>query len=157
MKIKLLFTGKTGMDFVQEGIDEYLGRIKRFVTIEIMVLPVIKNAAKLSIPEIKEKEGKALLEKITRDDHVVLLDENGKQFDSRGFAQFLQKKMNASIKSLTFVFGGAYGFSDEACKMANCKLSLSRMTFTHQLVRIIFMEQLYRGLSIINGIPYHHD
>jgi len=157
MKIKLLFTGKTGMDFVQKGIDEYTGRIKRFVKIEIIVIPVIKNAAKLSIPELKEKEGQALLEKISNDDHLVLLDENGKQFDSRGFSQFLQKKMNASIKNLIFVFGGAYGFSDKVYKMANYKLSLSKMTFTHQLVRVIFLEQLYRGFSIINGNPYHHD
>ena len=138
-------------------MDNYEKRIKNITGFEKIVIPDIKNTKNLSENQQKEKEGSLLLSKLSTADYVVLLDEKGKETGSRGFAVFLQKQMNAGLKNLVFVVGGPYGFSEAVYKRANSKIALSQMTFSHQLVRVIFLEQLYRGLAILNNHPYHHD
>ncbi len=157
MKIKLLLIGKTTDKSLQALIDEYAGRLKHYLNFEIIVIPELKNRKKLSLEQQKEAEGVLLLEKISTSDEVVLLDERGKQFTSLGFAEFLDKKMIYSNKSMIFVVGGPYGFSDEMYRRADGKMSLSAMTFSHQMIRLIFTEQLYRAMTIIKGEPYHHE
>ena len=117
----------------------------------------LKNTKNLSVKQHKEKEGSLILDKLTSSDYVVLLDERGKEMTSQQFAGFLQKQMNTGLKNLVFVIGGPYGFSERVYQRANFKIALSQMTFSHQLVRLIFLEQLYRGLAILNNHPYHHD
>lgn len=157
MKIILLLVGKTTEKFIEEGVNEYEKRVKRSIPFEIKIIPFLKKSAVLSKDEVKQKEGELILQAIDKSDFLVLLDEKGKDYSSLLFAEYISKQMNSSIKTLIFVVGGAYGFSEDIYKRANSKISLSKMTFSHQLVRILFMEQLYRAFTIIKGEPYHHE
>ncbi|MDO4728709.1 MAG: 23S rRNA (pseudouridine(1915)-N(3))-methyltransferase RlmH [Bacteroidota bacterium] len=156
MNIKLIIIGKTEDKNIQNLIEEYSKRLSHYVRFDIEVIPNIKNTKNLSENEQKEKEGELILSKINSADFVVLLDERGKTFDSMEFAEYLQKKMNSGIKNLIFVIGGAYGFSEEIYSKSNDKISLSRMTFSHQMVRIFCVEQIYRAFTILRNEPYHH-
>ena len=157
MKIKLICIGKTGKDFLIAGEQEYLNRLKHYVSIDRLEIPDIKNAKSLSIDQIKELEGKEILSKLQSGDQLILLDENGKLFSSTEFADFLQQKFNQGGKGLVFVIGGAYGFSGEVYEKSISKISLSKMTFSHQMIRMIFFEQVYRAMTILKGEPYHHQ
>ncbi len=157
MKIKLICIGKTGKDFLIAGEQEYLNRLKHYVSIDRIEIPDIKNAKSLSIDQIKELEGKEILSKLQSGDQLILLDENGKLFSSTEFADFLQQKFNQGGKGLVFVIGGAYGFSSEVYEKSIFKISLSKMTFSHQMIRMIFFEQVYRAMTILKGEPYHHQ
>ncbi len=156
MNIKLLAIGKTDNAQLTELINAYIKRLGFYVKFNFEIIPDIKNAKNLSETQQKEKEGKLILEKIDNPDVLILLDENGKQYDSVGFSEVLQKHMNSGIKQLVFVIGGPYGFSQDVYYRANGKLSLSKMTFSHQMIRLFFVEQLYRGFSILRNEPYHH-
>ncbi len=153
VKILLIQIGKTSQKFVESGFAEYAKRIGRFAKFEVQTIPDIKG--KFDSEERKQREGKLVLAHIKRGDIIYLLDEKGKEYSSRLFAQFVEK--NASAARLVFVIGGAHGFSDEVRSKANGQVSLSRMTFSHQLIRLIFAEQLYRAVTIIHGHPYHND
>ncbi|RRJ90033.1 23S rRNA (pseudouridine(1915)-N(3))-methyltransferase RlmH [Paenimyroides tangerinum] len=157
MNIKLLAIGKTDNKALQTLIDDYTKRLSFYVKFDLEIIADIKNVKNLSEKQQKEKEGELILSKIGSTDHLVLLDENGKTFSSVGFADELQKKMNAGIKTLVFVIGGPYGFSEEVYKKANGKISLSAMTFSHQMVRLFIIEQIYRGFTILKNEPYHHQ
>ena len=157
MKIKLIVVGKTNAKYLLEGENEYENRLKHYTKYEEIIISDVKQSGKLSENELKKKEGHLILGKLENIDHVILLDDKGKSHSSIEFANFLQQKMNSSLKSLVFVVGGAFGFSDEVYQRANSKLSLSKMTFSHQMVRLIFKEQLYRGFSILRGEQYHHE
>lgn len=157
MNIKLLAVGKTDDNNLQKLIDEYLKRLSFYVKFDLEIIPDIKNAKNLSVVQQKEKEGELLLAKVSSSDWLILLDEKGKTFTSMQFADFLQKRMNSGIKNLLFVIGGPYGFSDAVYARANGKISLSSMTFSHQMVRLFFIEQLYRGYTILRNEPYHHE
>jgi 23S rRNA (pseudouridine1915-N3)-methyltransferase len=157
MKIKLLQIGKTNDEYLLRGIDEYSVRIKNYVPFEIETIPYLKNSNSFSTELVKQKEGELILQKIKKEDILILLDENGKTYSSKGFATFLQQQMNTGNKQLTFLIGGAYGFSSDVYERANGKISLSSMTFSHQIIRILFIEQLYRGFTIIHHHPYHHE
>ena len=136
---------------------EYLTRLKHYVPIEKIEIPDIKNAKSLQHSQVKTAEGKEFLSKIDSADDVFLLDENGKEYSSEKFADFFQKRFNAGGKNLIFLIGGAYGFSDEIYARANGKIALSKMTFSHQMIRMIFFEQVYRSMTILKGEPYHHS
>ena len=153
----MICIGKTGTSFLIEGEKEYQKRLGHYCQFEKIEIPDLKNAKKISEDLIKKKEGELLLSKTTNSDYVVLLDENGKQYTSLAFADYLQKKFNQGGKCITFIIGGAYGFSDEVYNRSNDTLSLSKMTFSHQMIRVIFVEQLYRGFTILKGEPYHHQ
>lgn len=157
MKVLLLVIGKTDAAYIRAGIEEYEKRLTRYLPYEMKVLPDVKNSKSMSESLQKEKEGGMLLEELQATDFVVLLDENGKQYSSVGFSEFLEQKMLNATKRLVFVVGGPYGFSDAVYKRANDKISLSKMTFSHQMVRMIFAEQLYRAMTIMRGEPYHHE
>ncbi len=157
MNIKLLAIGKTDNKALQTLIDDYTKRLGFYVKFDLEVIPDIKNVKNLSEKQQKEKEGELILSKIGPTDQLILLDENGKEFSSVGFADDLQKKMNSGIKTLVFVIGGPYGFSEEVYKAAKGKISLSRMTFSHQMVRLFVIEQIYRGFTILRNEPYHHQ
>ena len=157
MKITLILIGKTTAQYLNEGVNLYEKRIKKYLNFDITIIPELKNTKKLSVKEQKEKEGKLLLDKISKSDTLILSDEKGKEFSSVKFAGFIENKMISATKSLVFVIGGPYGFSENVYKRANNKISLSKMTFSHQLVRVLFIEQLYRAFTIINGEPYHHE
>ena len=157
MNIKLLTIGKTDNKNLQALIDEYTKRLGFYIKFDLEIIPDIKNVKNLSEAQQKEKEGELILSKITATDHLILLDENGKTFSSVGFSEFLQKKMNAGIKTLVFVIGGPYGFSETVYKQAVGKVSLSEMTFSHQMVRLFIIEQIYRGFTILRNEPYHHE
>ncbi len=156
MKITLLVIGKTDKNFVIKGIEEYEKRLTRYVPFEMVVIPDIKNTKNMSEQQQKQKEGTLILSKIKSTDTLLLLDENGKTFSSVQFSQFIEQKMINSNKNIVFVIGGPYGFSDEVYQAAQGKISLSKMTFSHQMIRMIFVEQLYRAMTIIKGEPYHH-
>lgn len=154
MKISLLCVGKTNETHVLEGVNLYQKRIQRYCPFNIIFLPDARKG--LEQAQQKSEEGQIILKKLTSDDFLILLDEKGKEFDSVQFAEFLEKRMVQSTKSMVFVIGGPYGFSDEVYDRAEVKLSLSKMTFSHQIIRLIFAEQLYRAFTIIRGEPYHH-
>lgn len=156
MDIKLVLHGKTEDAYLQEGISKFAKRLKHYISFSELLIPALKNTKKLRFQDIKQKEGELLLSKIKSTDTIVLLDEKGRSFSSVEFSNFLQKQMNQSIKSLVFVIGGPYGFSDEVYKRANHKISLSKMTFSHQMIRLLFIEQIYRAFTILNNEPYHH-
>ncbi len=156
MTIKLIVIGKTDNNELQSLIDNYTKRLGHYVKFNLEVIPDLKKVKHLSETQQKEKEGNLILDKVTNSDTLILLDENGKQFDSVAFSSYLQKHMNSGIKQLVFVIGGPYGFSEAIYKRANGKLSLSKMTFSHQMVRLFFIEQLYRGFTILRNEPYHH-
>lgn len=157
MNIKLLAIGKTDNKNLQALIDEYTKRLSFYIKFDLDIIPDIKNVKNLSESQQKQKEGELILAKLSATDHLILLDENGKSFSSVGFADELQKKMNAGIKTLAFVIGGPYGFSEEVYQKANGKISLSAMTFSHQMVRLFVTEQIYRGFTILRNEPYHHQ
>lgn len=157
MNIKLITIGKTDNKSLQTLIEEYQKRLSFYIKFELEIIPDIKNVKNLSEQQQKEKEGELILAKVAATDQLILLDENGKSFSSVAFANELQKKMNAGIKTLVFVIGGPYGFSEEVYKKANGKISLSAMTFSHQMVRLFFIEQVYRGFTILRNEPYHHQ
>lgn len=156
MTIKLIAIGKTDSKALLQLINEYEARLKHYVRFELDIIPDIKNTKNLSEKQQKEKEGELILKKWTATDILILLDENGKQFSSVEFSNYLQKKMNSGIKQLVFVIGGPYGFSDALYQKAQGKISLSKMTFSHQMVRLFIIEQVYRGFTILKNEPYHH-
>ena len=156
MIIKLIAIGKTDNKQLQSLIEDYQKRLGHYIRFEFEILPDIKNVKHLSEAQQKDKEGDLILSKLQKSDVLILLDENGKQMDSVAFSGYLQKHMNSGIKTLIFVIGGPYGFSDGIYSRANGKLSLSKMTFSHQMVRLFFIEQLYRGFTILKNEPYHH-
>lgn len=156
MKATLILVGRTNNELFAHAIADYVGRIEHYIPFKIVTIPELKNTKKLSEAQQKIREGKTILREIQTADTVVLLDEHGKEFRSVDYATWLQKKQNTA-KHLVFVIGGAYGFSEAVYSRANEKISLSKMTFSHQMVRLIFVEQLYRACSIIRGEPYHHE
>jgi len=157
MKIKLLAIGKTDDKNLQTLIETYQNRLKHYINFELEVIPDIKNVKNLSKTQQKEKEGYLILNKLAATDQLVLLDEKGKEYRSIEFSSFLQKKMNSGIKRLVLVIGGPYGFSETVYKKAQGKISLSKMTFSHQMIRLFVVEQLYRGFTILKNEPYHHE
>lgn len=157
MNIKLIAIGKTDNKNLQSLMEEYQKRLSFYIKFDLEVIPDIKNAKNLSESQQKEKEGELILAKIMPTDQLILLDENGKAFSSMAFSEELQKKMNSGVKTLVFVIGGPYGFSEAVYAKANGKISLSLMTFSHQMVRLFFIEQLYRGFTILKKEPYHHQ
>jgi 23S rRNA (pseudouridine1915-N3)-methyltransferase len=156
MKITLILNGKTEDDHIIKGFSIYEQRLKHYISFETVVIPALKNTRALSIEQQKQKEGELMMKIIQNPDKVILLDENGKEYDSVGFSVFIQQQMNSGIRNLIFIVGGPYGFSDEMYKRANGKLSLSKMTFSHQMVRLFFVEQVYRAMTILKNEPYHH-
>lgn len=157
MKITLLTVGKTTNANLVSLQDEYQKRLKFYIPFEMVVIPELKNTKNLSIAEQQEKEADLILKQLETSDEVVLLDDKGKQFTSMGFSEYISKKMLASHKRMVFVVGGPYGFSERVYNRANGKVSLSAMTFSHQMIRLIFVEQLYRAMTILKGEPYHHE
>lgn len=157
MKIQLIAVGKTFQDFVLKGVNEYSTRLKHYFPFEIEVIPDIKNTKNLSFDQVKEREGELVLKSFQPGDFVVLLDERGMTFTSLGFSKYIEKKMQTVPKRLVFVIGGPYGFSQKVYAAAQEKIALSKMTFSHQLVRLVFVEQLYRTATILGNEPYHHE
>lgn len=157
MKVTLLTVGKTDKDWVKQGIDIYASRMKHYFPFSIVEIPELKNVSSLSQDQIKTKEGELILKNVKPADDVILLDERGREFSSMEFAKVLQDKISYNGKDIIFVIGGAYGFSDAVRQRSNSKISLSKMTFSHQMVRAIFVEQLYRAFTIMKGEPYHHE
>ncbi|HQD11606.1 MAG TPA: 23S rRNA (pseudouridine(1915)-N(3))-methyltransferase RlmH [Chitinophagales bacterium] len=155
MKIEIWWTGKTFQDFTQKGYTEFMGRIRKFTAIDIVEFPETKGISQPA--QQKSAEADKILAKLKNDDFLVLLDEKGKTFNSVEFADFIEKKATHSTKKMVFLIGGAYGFDERLYERANDKLSLSKMTFSHQLIRLIFMEQLYRAYTIIHHFPYHNE
>lgn len=156
MTIKLIAVGKTDSKALLELINTYGGRLKHYIKFELEIIPDIKNAKNLSESQQKAKEGELILKKIEAADVIILLDENGTHYSSIAFSDFLQKKMNSGIKRLVFVIGGPYGFSDTVYHKAQGKISFSKMTFSHQMIRLFAVEQIYRALTILKNEPYHH-
>ena len=157
MKIKLLVIGKTDDKNLGQLIEKYQQRLSHYINFDVEIIPDIKNVKNLSQLQQKEKEGELILSKLKNTDQMVLLDEKGKEFRSLDFANFLQKKMNSGIKQLVLVIGGPYGFSKSVYKKTTGKISLSKMTFSHQMIRLFIVEQLYRGFTILKNEPYHHE
>lgn len=157
MKVLLLAIGKTSTRFVADGIAEYCKRLSRYIPFEIKCLNDAKNTRNLNESQQKQKEGQMILAALAPQDYVVLLDEHGREFTSMEFAAYMERKMQSVPKQLVFIIGGPYGFSPEVIARANEKLSLSKMTFSHEMVRMFFIEQLYRAMTIINNEPYHHE
>ena len=157
MKITLLTVGKTDVRWVREGLDLYVSRLKHYVSFSLTEIPELKNVSALSQEQIKEREGSLILAAVKPSDAVYLLDEHGRQFRSVEFARFLEERMSRGGRDLVFVIGGAYGFSKEVYDRSDGRVSLSQMTFSHQMVRTIFAEQLFRAFTILRGEPYHHE
>ncbi len=157
MKITLLTVGKTDKDWVRQGLDIYVSRLKHYIPFSVVEIPELKNVSALSKEQIKNKEGELILKNIRPTDDVILMDERGKQYTSVELAKIIQDKISYAGKDIVFIIGGAYGFSDAVYQRANSKLSLSKMTFSHQMVRAIFAEQIYRAFTIMRGEPYHHE
>ena len=156
MTIRLIVVGKTDIGYIQQGIDDYASRLKHYTTFEMVVIPSIKNAASLSPDELKAREGEQILKHLDRADCTILLDEHGREFTSVGMAEYLQRHLNAGVRTMAFVIGGAYGFSPAVYAAATARLSLSQMTFNHQMVRLFFIEQLYRAHTILRHEKYHN-
>ena len=157
MKIVIIAVGKTSTGYVACGVEEFLKRANRYVPTELIVIPDVKSSKALSEDTQKQQEGRSIISALQPGDIVTLLDERGKELTSREFSSMIERRMVQGIKRLVFVIGGPYGFSNEVYERADSKLSLSRMTFTHEMVRIFFMEQIYRAMTIMRGEPYHHD
>lgn len=157
MNIKLIVIGKSEEKYLREAVEIYLKRLTHYINFEIVVLPDVKNAKNMSVAELKDKEAELILKHSAKADKFVLLDEKGKEYSSVEFSKYLTKQMNASVKTLAFVVGGAFGFSEKVYSQANEKLSISKMTFSHQMIRLLFVEQLYRAFTIIKGEPYHNE
>ena len=156
MKIKVIFPGKTDPLFIA-SVEEYINRMKQYVPFEMIILSEIKTTPFMTPDRIMEKEKEQMLKQLLPGEEIILLDERGNTFSSREFAGFIQKKMNSGLKTLAFLAGGPYGFSPRIREIAASGLSLSKMTFSHQVVRVLFMEQLYRAMAILHNEPYHHD
>jgi 23S rRNA (pseudouridine1915-N3)-methyltransferase len=157
MKVELWQTGKTAFPYLRTGMELYEKRLEHYLRFQIVTFPDIKNAQKLSSTLLKEKEAEQLIKKLKPDDCLVILDEKGKQYSSVEFARFIEKRFMGGHKRLIFLIGGAFGVSELLRQRANFQLSLSRMTFSHQLIRLLFLEQLYRGMTIIRNEPYHNE
>ena len=157
MNIRLLLVGKTEESYLKQGIQIYSDRLSHYCKFSIVEIPELKNAKALSREQIKEKEGELILKNISPADELILLDERGKMYTSVEWASQMEKKFLYSSRDITFVIGGSYGFGNAVYKRADDKISLSKMTFSHQLCRVIFLEQLYRMFTIIKGEPYHHE
>lgn len=157
MKITLLTVGKTDRDWVKQGLNLYMSRLKHYIQFTLAEIPELKNVSSLSESQIKVKEGELIMKQLRPSDDVILLDEKGKQYTSMEFSKLIQDKMTYSGRDIVFVIGGAYGFSQEVYDRAASKISLSKMTFSHQMVRTIFVEQIYRAFTIMKGEPYHHE
>ncbi|MFD2568030.1 23S rRNA (pseudouridine(1915)-N(3))-methyltransferase RlmH [Pseudotenacibaculum haliotis] len=157
MKIKLLVIGKTDDKHLEQLIGVYQKRLQHYINFQLEIIPDLKNSKNLSQLQQKEKEGELILQKLQATDQLILLDEKGKDFRSIEFANYLQKKMNSGIKQLVFVIGGPYGFSEKVYQKAMGKLSFSKMTFSHQMIRLFVVEQIYRGFTILRNEPYHHE
>lgn len=157
MKITLLTVGKTDKEWVREGLDIYVSRLKHYIPFSVVEIPELKNVSALTRDQIKTREGELILKNIRPTDDVILLDERGKEHSSTELAKIIQDKLSYGSRDIVYVIGGAYGFSDQVYKRADSKLSLSRMTFSHQMVRAIFAEQIYRAFTIMRGEPYHHE
>ena len=157
MRISLLTVGKTDVKWVREGLETYVSRLSHYVPFSLEEIPELRNASALSREQIRDKEGELILKRLKDTDEVILLDEHGREFRSVEWAAFLGEKLSRSSRDLVFVIGGAYGFSEKVYERAASRLSLSKMTFSHQMVRTIFAEQLYRAFTIIKGEPYHHE
>lgn len=157
MKIELAVIGKTSIGYLKQGIDEYIKRLKHYVPFEIKYIDDIKNTKNISEDQQKRTEGAKILLLLDKSDFVVLLDEHGKEYTSMQYSSYIQKRMLSGAKKVVFVIGGPYGFSQEVYDRANDKISFSKMTFNHEMIRLIFTEQLYRAYTIINHEPYHHE
>ena len=157
MKITLLTVGKTDRDWVRRGLDIYVSRLRHYIPFVLNEIPELKNVSALTKEQIKAREGELILKNVRPTDDLILLDEHGKEYSSTELSRVIQDKISYVGKDIVFVIGGAYGFSDAVYQRANSKLSLSKMTFSHQMVRAIFAEQLYRAFTIIKGEPYHHE
>jgi 23S rRNA (pseudouridine1915-N3)-methyltransferase len=157
MKIILIQTGKTTEKYISEGVEEYTGRIRKYNPFEIITIADLRNTKSMPVAEQKFREGRKLLESVGAEDFMIVLDEKGKEFSTAEFAGQLEKIFLQSKKRIVFAIGGPYGFSADVYKRADMKLSLSRLTFTHQMVRLLFAEQLYRIFTVIKGDPYHHE
>ena len=157
MKITLLTVGKTDKDWVRQGMDIYVSRLKYYIPFAVVEIPELKNVSALTKDQIKMREGELILKNIKPTDDLILLDERGKEYTSVELAKVIQDKISYVGKDMVYVIGGAYGFSDAVYQRANSKISLSRMTFSHQMVRAIFVEQIYRAFTIMKGEPYHHE
>lgn len=156
MKIALILVGKTDKDYFVKAIDEYVKRVSRYCKFEIKIVPELRNTKSMSIDVQMQKEAELILPLIINAQEVVLLDERGHEFSSVEFSKFIEKRMVLGQRDLVFVVGGPYGFAEKIRDVANSKISLSKLTYSHQLVRLVFMEQLYRAFTIIKGEPYHH-
>lgn len=157
MKITLLVIGKTDASYLSVGIDEYIKRLNHYVSFEIDIIPDVKKKSNITVVQQKAMEGELILHKLQPGKELHLFDENGSHYSSREFARFLERKMASGLKELVFVVGGPYGFSDEVYKNSASKISLSKLTFSHQMVRLLCVEQIYRAFTILKGEPYHHD
>lgn len=157
MSLHFWMIGKTKEKYLLSGIEEYKKRLKRFIKIDQTIIPDVKNAAKIPVVDLKKQEAELVLKQLQPNDYLILLDEKGKQFTSRKFAQLIERRLNNSGQRTIFLIGGAFGFDELLYQRCNAKISVSEMTFSHQLIRLLFWEQLYRAVSIINGLPYHND
>lgn len=157
MKVTFLVVGKTIDKRLISLIDEYTERVKHYIPFNIEVIPELKNTKSLTPEQQKEREGELIKKQLNSSDYVVLLDEGGKEFRSMEFASYIEKKQSQVAKRLVFIVGGPYGFSESIYQLAKEKISLSKMTFSHQMVRLFFVEQLYRAMTILRGEPYHHE
>ncbi len=156
MKIEFWLVGKTTQDFVEEGMAMYVKRLKHYLPFEVVVIPALKKTKGLSVGQIKSKEGEDILKRIDKGDYLILLDDKGKQYTSPEFAKYMERLLQQAQRKAIFLVGGAYGFSEKIYDRANTKLSLSNMTFSHQMVRVFFTEQVYRAMTILKNEPYHH-
>lgn len=157
MNIKLVVVGKTEEKYLREGIDIFEKRLKFYIPYEMVIIPSLKDTKNLSPQMVKDREGELILKQVAKADKVVLFDEKGKEFRSMEYADFLQKNMNSGIKTLAFVVGGAFGFSDEVYNKADLKIAMSKMTFSHQMIRLMIVEQVYRAFTILKNEPYHNE
>lgn len=157
MEISLISIGKVSSTWIQEGISIFESRINKYIKFSLKVLPDIKNSKSLSKNDIKAEEGRQIIENIQTSDLVVLMDERGKEFTSRELSEWFQKQMNTGRKRIVLIIGGPYGFSEEVYKRSDVKIALSKMTFTHEMAKLILVEQIYRSMTILRGEPYHHD
>lgn len=157
MKITLLTVGKTDKDWVRQGMDIYISRLKHYIPFSVVEIPELKNVSSLTKDQIKTREGELILKNVRPADDLILMDERGKQYTSVELAKVIQDKISYAGKDMVFVIGGAYGFSEAVYQRADSRISLSKMTFSHQMVRAIFVEQIYRAFTIMRGEPYHHE
>ncbi|MCH5240420.1 MAG: 23S rRNA (pseudouridine(1915)-N(3))-methyltransferase RlmH [Muribaculaceae bacterium] len=157
MEISLLSIGKISAGWIQEGIGIFEKRLPRYIKYSSIILPDIRNVKSLTQDQIKEEEGRQILSRLEAADFVVLMDERGIEYTSRGFSEWIQKQMNSGRKRLVLVIGGPYGFSEEVYQRADLKMSISKMTFTHEMAKLVVTEQIYRAFTILRGEPYHHD